>query len=380
MKLIYYLICLSVICISCKNKIDKSADSNRNILINVGSKIFNMGEYDYPTSGYIRYFTEGDSCFFAQHNRRTNVINVYNYQSGDKIKEIHLPVSLPSNDVYVHNQDTILTCTKSNPAHVFMFLPQTGDVIDILVNIKEESGCVQQFPHFFPDGLTLLNEKFYVTCSRLGEYPDKMKKSTDRPPLLELDFNQKKYQFLSGYPELYVHNNMATLHYWEPLLTSNPLRNELIVAFKASPEIKVISGVDFSEKGINIKSLFADSIPLPFTLKGRDYFSDEDSYYNFAQNSHYDRIMYDPWRRIYYRLFGIGLNDNSLKKDILLQYKKQFSVMILDENLNKLDEAMLEKGYDNFYCFVTPKGLHILRKSKNEDKAVYDIFAYKPQI
>ena len=50
--------------------------------------------------------------------------------------------------------------------------------------------------------------------------------------------------------------------------------------------------------------------------------------------------------------------------------------MILDENLNKLDEAMLEKGYDNFYCFVTPKGLHILRKSKNEDKAVYDIFAY----
>ena len=65
MKLIYYLICLSVICISCKNKIDKSADSNRNILINVGSIIFNMGEYDYPTSGYIRYFTEGDSCFFC---------------------------------------------------------------------------------------------------------------------------------------------------------------------------------------------------------------------------------------------------------------------------------------------------------------------------
>ena len=123
--------------------------------------------------------------------------------------------------------------------------------------------------------------------------------------------------------------------------------------------------------------VYADTIPLPLTEKGRDYFIESDSYYYYAQYSHYGPISYDPWKKIYYRFVGIGLNDWDLEPSPRLQTQKKWSVMVFDTSFRKLGEQYLGDAYHVDYHFVSPDGLFILNKGKNEDVAEYTLFKYK---
>ena len=204
-----------------------------------------------------------------------------------------------------------------------------------------------------------------------------MKSGKDRFPLLEVDLKTKNYSFVGAYPDVYASNNMGTINYWIPELCRGKNDGEILVGFKASPEILVYSPSTGESRFECVKSVYADSIPLPFTAKGRDYFSDSESYYYFAQYSHYGPISYDPWKKIYYRFVGIGLDDWDLEPNPHLQGQKKWSVMVFDTSFRKLCEQYLGDAYHVDYHFVSPDGLFILNKGKNEDVAEYTLFKYK---
>ena len=87
-------------------------------------------------------------------------------------------------------------------------------------------------------------------------------------------------------------------------------------------------------------------------------------------------IRFDKWRNIYYRFVGIGLDDLTLDSDPLLQNRKSWSIMVFDESFNKLGEQYIGDSYVIDQHFVSPDGLYILNKDKNEDIAVYTLFQY----
>lgn len=76
----------------------------------------------------------------------------------------------------------------------------------------------------------------------------------------------------------------------------------------------------------------------------------------------YGNLIYDKYREVYYRIIYLKteLKDNDNYKDISLQGRTKFSIMILDKNLNLLGETLFpDNTYASNLLFVRADGLYI---------------------
>ena len=372
--LIIIIFCLAIC--SCQGKRNDTFSEKMqtdSILQVKGPKHLLMDDWDYPTAGLIRYHEfKGKPCLI-QGNVNQKTIGVYDYMSGNK--QMTVGTKHTNGEFFAYSSDTALVITNARgKSTVHMWIAGKNTSIDVAVSVRK--GCVEQYPRCRHDSSVYLNGKWYFSCYRLGEYPAEMQSGKDRFPLLEVDMANKEYKFVGAYPEIYAHNNMGTLNYWVPTLCRGKNGGEVLVGFPASPEILRYSPDTGESLFVSVKSEYADTIPLPLTEKGRNYFNESDSYYYFAQYTHYGPISYDPWRDVYYRFVGIGLNDWSLDPSPLLQNQKSWSVMVFDSSFKKLGEQFMGKEYDINFHFVSPDGLFVLNKDDNEDVATYTLFEF----
>jgi hypothetical protein len=88
---------------------------------------------------------------------------------------------------------------------------------------------------------------------------------------------------------------------------------------------------------------------------------------NLLNQRTYTQILYDQYAHVYYRFVSA--------KDLGYGKKTNFSIVILDENLQKIGEQELDsKIYQSTSLVITKDGLCLTRKSNNEDELSYDIF------
>lgn len=367
---------LSLVTFSCqlkkasKSKLNIESDS---ILLIKGVKQLLMDELDYPLSGHIRYYESNGKSYLVQGNESQKIIRVYDYHSG--VKSYEEVFEGAKGEFFAYNSDTAFAIANGiKKSTIYMWDKGNTSTLSIPVNVSK--GHIEQYPRCRLDGGAFVNGKWYFSCFRLGEYPNEMQAGEERFPILEVDFNKGISRFIGAYPKLYAQNNMGTLNYWVPDMCSENNGNEILVGFKASPEMLLLNPSNRKSRFVSVRSIYADTIPLPLTEKGRDYFSESESYYYFAQYTHYGSICYDKWRNIYYRFVGIGLDDWTLDSDPLLQNRKNWSIMVFDESFNKLGEQYIGDSYVIDQHFVSPDGLYILNKDKNEDIAVYTLFQY----
>ena len=76
----------------------------------------------------------------------------------------------------------------------------------------------------------------------------------------------------------------------------------------------------------------------------------------------YGNIMYDKYRKVYYRFVYLKseLKPNEDSRKILHNGKKEFSIMMLDENLNVLGETRFPAfTYVPHICFINKDGLYL---------------------
>ena len=246
-----------------------------------------------------------------------------------------------------------------------------------LINSVNLNKCSHSYLFCGTDGIgkKLIAREFakMILCESEKKYCNKCKSC------LEFDSNNNRGRFVGEYPDVYAHNNMGTLNYWVPDLCREKNDGEVLVGFKASSEMLVYSPTTGESRFESVKSVYADTIPLPLTEKGRDYFIESDSYYYYAQYSHYGPISYDPWKKIYYRFVGIGLNDWELEPSPQLQNRKKWSVMVFDASFRKLGEQYLGDAYRVLAHFVSPDGLYLLNKGKEKGVAEYTLFTYNKE-
>lgn len=353
-----------------ENKCKIHSDS---ILLAKGVKQLFMNDLDYPVSGHIRYYENNGKPYLVQGNESQKITRVYDYNSGKKSHESLFKEA--KGEFFAYNSDTAFAIANGiEKSTIYMW--NKGNTITLNIPVNVSKGHIEQYPRCRLDGGVFIDGKWYFSCFRLGEYPNEMQSGKERFPILEVDFDKGHSRFLGAYPELYAQNNMGTLNYWVPDMCSENHGNEILIGFKASPDMLILKPSNGESHFVSVKSIYADTIPLPLTEKGRDYFSENESYYYYAQYTHYGPICYDKWRKIYYRFVGIGLNDWNIEPNPLLQNKKKWSVMVFDEAFNKLGEQYIGDSYVIEQHFVAPEGLYILNKGKNEDIAVYTLFQY----
>ena len=374
--LLLFFVCFMTYSCHSRNHSDSSEVSSVDTLFEVGNSLkLYLSDGVRPTSGYVRYYEENGKSYLVQGNERQKTIRVYDFITGKPIDEVVLNAG--EGEFYAHHPDTAFVIGRSKgKASVNAWIKGEKVSLDIPIHVRR--GHIEQYPRCWKDGAVHVNGKWYFSCFRMGEYPDEMKSGKERFPLLEVDLDTKNHRFVGAYPDVYVSNNMGTMNYWVPELCRG--NNDMIlVGFKASPEMLIYSPATGESRFESVKSVYADTIPLPLTEKGRDYFSESDSYYYFAQYSHYGPIYYDPWKKIYYRFVGIGLNDWDLEPSPFLQEQKKWSVMVFDASFRKLGEQFLGDAYHVDFHFVSPDGLFLLNKGKGENVAEYTLFKYNKE-
>lgn len=65
---------------------------------------------------------------------------------------------------------------------------------------------------------------------------------------------------------------MGSLNYWVPFICGNTEENKILIGYSASPDIHIYSVKERTTESVSIKSIYADTIPLPLTKKEETIF------------------------------------------------------------------------------------------------------------
>lgn len=146
----------------------------------------------------------------------------------------------------------------------------------------------------------------------------------------------------------------------------------LLYSFDTEDSLVTLSS-DFSERqSYMAKSKYVDKVEIK-PMKGMDL---NVALRRNCETAGYGNIVYDRYRQVYYRFVypAIELDKNDTNyMDILHWGGKQFSIMILDKDLNVIGETLFpEYAYNSRLFFISKDGLymsvtHFKRSDFNED-------------
>ncbi|HAI74747.1 MAG TPA: hypothetical protein DCM08_00740 [Microscillaceae bacterium] len=95
----------------------------------------------------------------------------------------------------------------------------------------------------------------------------------------------------------------------------------------------------------------------------------------YRENSCYSTVVYDKYRKVYYRFVEMPSKKALEMKSIFVFEYRNLAVIILDENFNQVGEtAVLPPYHDQNNFFVTQKGLYLRKFTDNEDEMVFSRF------
>lgn len=325
----------------------------------------------------------GDRDFLTILDASNNKILVFDYQTQKALNEIKIDSEGP-NGVgelhidsyhYFHNLDSI-----------FLYNLNTGILnllnarSEILQKIPLTDFKDPKFPVPYPktsSPIYFFENKVLIPCG-LNDYQIDME---NYPSVMLIDLDSHKKQYLKTFPKPYGKAFWGTFFKYEPSITINSTSKSLVVNYPIDPYLHVINLSDVNNHGMFfIGSEFFTTIPPyqndpKYFLKRDPRTTDErESDYAFS-TSEYHSIDYDVRRKLYYRKTLVRPSLEDLKNGLRTT---DFSIIILDENFNKLGEKLFSgKIYDPFKVFYSSQGIHIFRKDlyqENEDEIVFEVF------
>lgn len=98
---------------------------------------------------------------------------------------------------------------------------------------------------------------------------------------------------------------------------------------------------------------------------------------NRIENNHYTLVLYDKYRKVYYRyaIHGIPFKNSAGGENS--HFDAPFSIIILDENFNKIGEVRLPgKTYLPKDSFVGEKGLYISNHNYRNEELPEDVMSF----
>jgi hypothetical protein len=370
MVLVLFIIIQALTLFACSHNSRNKNEPQVCLMELVGEKIFYLDKNTTARSRSIAFFENIQA--FASFTYSSGNITFFDYDSGNITHSSK--ISQPIENIFIAGIDSFYIF--SFPQYEFMQTDRNGNIqwkhaFKVGDDLKTWT-INPEFSHIAP--IILHNSKLYMGCWGLGEYPDVVKSRFDRPVIIEYDIHNKNKKYYSGYPQVYVDNNMGSFQNYPISYTFNPEKNEIAIAFRASCQLSIFNLDTKSEKLVSVKSNYFDSIPLPHPGKDRHYSSQSESFRHYITKPVFGEIIYDKYRQIYYRFVLHGVNNPDLQKGAKAFYDKEMSIIVTDNDFQIIGETPKFLGHYSPQSFVTKEGLHILKLNKDENKAIYSIF------
>ena len=127
-----------------------------------------------------------------------------------------------------------------------------------------------------------------------------------------------------------------------------------VYSFYYDEDIYVASPSHDSIRKIPVKSKYFNEVQLPDELTA--------SPMDFCENAWYGNLIYDKYRDLYYRVAypSTEIEKNIRPIELSLYGRKNFSIIILDKDFNKVGETMFpDYTYNSNIMFVHEDGLYI---------------------
>jgi hypothetical protein len=303
-------------------------------------------------------------------SKHKNSIQYYSLETSEKVHEIRLAKEGPFKINEIHgfsviSQDSILVFDKWRPQ--VMLIDSKGNIIrriELTSNRILNHASMTRLPNVIIDGKLCMF--VFPTIAK------------DDPRLFEgniffelvIDLKRGESTFLNfTWPECYKGKKWTYYHTF-PSRVKNT-NDKLVYSFGADPNLYEVA-LDGSVEMHLAKSDYIEDI--------RPYKPTENEGKVFLETGVYGMIIYDRYRKLYYRVAGLEtvpfFTDGRLKQTSC----KKYSLILLDSNFNKVGETLL-LPVENYLIkdwFVCKKGLCIstanpLNRTINENEMRFNL-------
>jgi hypothetical protein len=283
-----------------------------------------------------------------------------------------------NDNLYVVDYDTNITqCVKINIPHKNMFknfyaisldsiLVMEYNAISIIYLTNTKGELINKFFLGENRGSWVSSEQepmWYDNKLILSGYTldDKSKIPGSFPICYVYDTQTNQYtpDKVIDYPGFYYRYNWGWGNYRE--VFSHVQNNTILYSFPASHnvyryDLKNKKVTEFCAGSSLIKEIH------PFADNKADYEPSAKIDYTkyFWENPSYFKMIYDPYRNMYYRIVGLPYEKYDVKD--IKTYRKKISIVIFDENLKFLGETLLDEKIETGMAFINQEGLHLVSK------------------
>ena len=294
-------------------------------------------------------------------NQYENAIYFYDYEKGILVNKIEYEKEGPDGILspagyFIKNMDSIYAYNK---ARIEVALTNSSGHIKQRISLNDNSSGYE-WALYFPQYLFLTVNPLFELHGKLlltGMYPFSIADSLIHKFQFtsSIDLQSGNVEFMHSYPEELYGSGVI----WEsPFYTQGyPVLSpfgELIYSFPVSHDVYItqlgVEGYKNVYAGSNvagtISSINARSRKIP----------DEVILTHFLQYDFYTSILYDPYRKVYYRMMMQGVPNATINTS---KWEKPVGVIVMDEQFNYMCETVLGpwKKWNWQNSFVTSEGL-----------------------
>lgn len=332
-------------------------------------------EFRLPTySGYQSSFSyvDKDADEMLRVKSGGRVIEVYDMKSGHLKQEVSVEVTF---------EIGVFSRTKNGYFWVFdpyarklSFHDPKGKTIRIFDEL-ESAHVPAVYTSYYADlnynPLIISDEKIIFASGLLsvsGKEHD-LKTLNNLGFLRVFDIKGKKFYWKGKLPPSLIKNDYGFLNRF----SSTKKGDSLIIAPFFSNEIMVLNTKSGEFVFSNLSNNRFKYVTEPFSpvMKKPKSLGDSQGEQHYRKNSHYIAIIYDKYRKVYYRI---------LLSPTAKFNKKQITVVTLNESFKYMSSHQLSLDYNHNGLFVTKEGLNILNHAKyieNPNLLSYDTFIFE---
>jgi hypothetical protein len=331
-----------------------------------------------PKTKFLQYYEEPHKAWLLFGNEEMNEAILYELPSGNIEKRLKLDFRGPNRigvykGAFIHNLDSIFVISGTYYKDFFL-IDTTGTVkrqfsVDPLDIGEFHNALAPLYSHYsmealFRNGLLNLNTYVLTAISNADLHTQSI--------CVLYDIGKGELVDRFKYPE-FDDTHKASLEYY--CRTHNG--GDLVYSFRRLDDLYILK-----ENG----DYEIISCPSQFQGQDLDWYNNptdpiEIQKERSIENPCYGSIMFDKYRRLYYRIYIPGYKlKNGESADQYIGYPPLFSIMVLDENLTLIGETLMPMNkYDPQMAFITRDGL-FLALHPNHPKYDPDSLAFEKMV
>ncbi len=340
-----------------------------------------------PQSPYIQLYQDSlEGRVLSLLNPHINGINFYSYDSGDSLRTIKFVKEGPhailrAMAYYIKNLDSIYVFNM--PLMQLVLTNHKGEVVERIPLRGNESNWQFSYPQYmFNTASPILEMDNHLLLTGLSPFSIHNDSIGKFRFTADVDMTTHKVSYRHLYPApIYGGNSNWEDPLFMQVYTTLNSNGQVIHSFPPSHDLRLSQ---WESEEYTYKYAGSNVAGTIYSIDW-DYLAGEITpreliYSHFLKQDLYASILYDPWRKVYYRFLRQQIPGATTRSHL---NDKKIIVIILDEQFNYLGESLIGTGKQWKWtnAFVTEEGLNIEYIDTTDTEELYMHFKiFKPQL